>query len=79
MPTRFDNKINRSGTSRPKPTVRKVPADSVPYGESMSRNGKHVWTAYDGERLIVVGATSTEVRVKYREALKALERGIKEG
>lgn len=28
------------------PLVRKVPADSVPYGESISRNGQTVWAAY---------------------------------
>ncbi len=48
--------------------VRKVPADSVPYGSSISRNGKFVWCAYDGERLVCVAATAPEARRKYREA-----------
>jgi len=35
------------------PVVRKVPADSVPYGESISHN-KTLWAAFDGERLVCV-------------------------
>jgi hypothetical protein len=59
---------------RYKPTIRKVPADSVPYGESISRNGRTVWAAYDGETLVVVAATADEARCKYREVRKARER-----
>ncbi len=73
MATRFDNRVNRS-TTKYKPTIRKVPADSVPYGENISRNGRTVWAAYDGETLVVVAATAGEARTKYREALKARER-----
>jgi hypothetical protein len=51
------------------PTIRKVPADSVPYGESISRNGRTVWSASDGERLVCVAATAEEARRKYREML----------
>lgn len=50
----------------PDMSVRKVPADSVPYGDSISRNGDTVWTAYDGETLIAVAATADEVRDKYK-------------
>ena len=50
--------------------VRKVPADSVPYGSSISRNGRTVWAAYDGERLVCVAATAPEARRKYRETRK---------
>ena len=60
------------------PTLRKVPADSVPYGENISRNGRTVWAAYDGDTLVTVGATSEEVRIKYREArgfMKNLKKG----
>ena len=46
--------------------VRKLRADSVPYGESISRNGKVVWAAYDGERLVCVAATAGEARRKYK-------------
>jgi hypothetical protein len=52
----------------PKIDVRKVPADSVPYGSSISHNGKTVWAAYDGERLVCVAATAPQARRKYREA-----------
>lgn len=52
-------------------TVRKVPADSVPFGESISRNGRTVFAAYDGERLVAVGATTEEARRKYRDAYYA--------
>lgn len=73
MADRFDNKINHT-TIRYKPTIRKVPADSVPYGESISRNGKHVWCAYDGDVLIAVAATADEARCQYREAWKKRKR-----
>ena len=46
-------------------TIRKVPADSVPYGPDICRVGKHVWAAYtlDGV-LVAVGATRGEARNK---------------
>ena len=51
------------------PTVRKVPADSVSFGTSISNNGRTVWAAFnDAGQLVCVGATSSEVRRKYREA-----------
>jgi len=63
-----------SSTRRPDPhppTIRKVPADSVPYGESISRNGRTVWAAFDdAEVLVAVAATAPEVRAKYREAMR---------
>ena len=59
------------------PIVRKVPADSVPYGSSISHNGKTVWAAFnDAGQLVYVGATSSEVRRRYREALQRAEMGI---
>jgi hypothetical protein len=48
--------------------VRKVPASSVPYGSDISRNGKTVWAAFDGERLVCVAGSAPEARRKYREA-----------
>jgi hypothetical protein len=55
------------GPDRYRPTrIAKVPANSVPYGSSISRNGNTVWAAYDGEVIVAVGATATEVRAKYR-------------
>lgn len=54
----------------PKMSIRKVPADSVPYGDSISRNGVTVWAAYDragdGETLVAVAATADDARAKYR-------------
>ena len=49
------------------PTIRKVPSDSVPYGESISLNGKHVWAAYDGDTLVAVAPTAGEARLKYQQ------------
>ena len=76
MPTRFDNKINSHSPDKHPPTIRKVPADSVPYGESISPNGRTVWVALDGERLVCFAATATEARRTYREICKSL---IKKG
>lgn len=67
-----DRNANRvtHGPHRPDPhppTVRKVPADSVSYGESISLNGKTVWAAYDDAgRLIAVAATADEARHQYK-------------
>ena len=65
------------GRSRPLPatvTIRKVPADSVPYGDSISHNGKAVWAAFDGESRVAVGATAGEARRKFWQVRKAAER-----
>jgi hypothetical protein len=51
------------------PVLRKVPADSVPYGESISGNGRTVIAAYHGERLVCVAATAEEARRRYRALL----------
>ena len=46
--------------------VRKVSAASVPYGSSISRNGRTVWAAYDSDgALVTVAATSAEARSRY--------------
>jgi predicted negative regulator of RcsB-dependent stress response len=55
------------------PTLRKVDASSVMFGESISTNGKTLWAAYDGEQLVAVGASSDEARRKYNEALRREE------
>lgn len=52
-----------------KPTVKKVPADSVPYGTDICTRGNSVWAAYSGEELIAVGATAKEARAKYTRAM----------
>jgi hypothetical protein len=65
---RHGNKIYRPKPDPDPPTVRKVPADSVPFGDSISINGKTVWAAYDARgTLIAIAATASEVRRKYRE------------
>jgi hypothetical protein len=70
---RHGNRIERYKPDAPI-DIRKVPADSVPYGESISRNGRTVWVAYDGDRLVCIGATAGEARSKYK-LLKAKEIG----
>ncbi|MCU1301515.1 MAG: hypothetical protein JWQ87_1799 [Candidatus Sulfotelmatobacter sp.] len=50
----------------PELSLRKVSADSVPHGTSISRSGKYVWAAFHGERLVAVGATADEARHKYQ-------------
>lgn len=71
---RFDNSHGNKIRTRTAPTegfdVRKVRADTVPYGESISPNGETVWVAYDGERLLCVAATAEEARRKGRAAIQ---------
>lgn len=61
------NRTRQRVTPREHIPVVKVPASSVPYGESISRNGRTVCAVYDGDRLVAVGATADEARRKYRE------------
>lgn len=70
------NRISTHSQDKHPPTIRKVDASTVPFGESISRNGKHVYVAYDGERRVCIAATATEARRKYREICKSL---IKKG
>jgi hypothetical protein len=49
----------------PEMSVRRIPVDSMPYGSSISRNGKTLWGAFHSDRLVAVGATSGEARRKY--------------
>lgn len=52
--------------------VHKVPAASVPYGESISTRGDYVWCAYDDRgTLVCVAATAKEARRKYQERKRA--------
>lgn len=48
-----------------KPTIRKQPADSVPYGTDIAQHGRWVYVAYDGARRVCVGATAKEARKQY--------------
>ena len=50
-----------------KPTVRKVLASTVPYGDAIFTRGEHVWAVCDGDRLVCVAATSKEARELYRK------------
>lgn len=70
-----DTHGNKTWPHKPDPhpptSVRKVPADSVPLGQLLSANGRWVWAAWNGEELIAVAATATEVRAKYRREMYA--------
>jgi hypothetical protein len=72
LATRFDNRINTHRPDEHPPTIRKVPAATVPYGDSISRNGQTVWVALDGDQLICVAATAEEARRKSRAIRKSL-------
>ena len=50
--------------STPKPV--KVPASSVPFGDSISRNGRYVWVVMEGGRVVAIGATADEAGRKYK-------------
>ena len=49
------------------PTFKKVPADSVRYGESISTRGGCIWCAYSDGKLVVVAATAKEFRRRYKQ------------
>ena len=69
VPRKHGNKVypRRSQAEiHPERSVRKVPADSVPYGESISRNGRTVWAAYHNDVFVCAAATADEARGKYR-------------
>lgn len=46
------------------PTIRKLPADSVPYGKDIAQRS-WVYGAFDGENLVCVRATAPEARRAY--------------
>ncbi len=50
---------------QPKLTVCKQPADSVPYGDSITTRGGYVWCVYSGETLLGVYATAKEAKRKH--------------
>ena len=53
-----------------KPTIRRVLASSVSFGEDICTRGKHVWAVYSqDEKLLAVAATKREART---EELKAM-------
>jgi len=69
MATRWTNKI-KIGSRRVQPTVRKVSADSVPYGPNISTQGNYVWCAYEGDEVVAIAPTAAEARGKHREAMR---------
>ncbi len=71
---RWSNKVHTRMQPQRGPIVRKVPADSVPYGSDISVNGRTVWAAYNGDRLIAVAPTAEEARRKGRDALAREQR-----
>ena len=62
---RHGNKVGKYRPDPNPPTVRKVPATSVPYGDSISRNGRTVWVVLEGERVVCVAATAAAVANPY--------------
>jgi hypothetical protein len=56
-------------------TIRKEPSADHRYGKDVSRRGGYVYAAYSDDKVIAIGATVKEARMKYREAYDA-ERGI---
>jgi hypothetical protein len=69
MDTTHGNKTGWPHKPDPLLKVRKVPADSVPFGDSISRNGRTVWAAYRADELIAIGATAPEARANYRSVM----------
>ncbi len=60
------------------PVPVKVPADSVPFGSDVSRNGKHAWVIYlDGE-LLCMGATAKEAKRHSYGAMARLDAARRE-
>lgn len=54
--------------------VRKVTADSVPFGESISTNGKTVWVCVDaGGKILATAATAPEARRRANKQRTARE------
>lgn len=45
----------------------KVDMDSVPYGSSISHNGRWVWAAYHDGAFVCAAASRDECRSKYRD------------
>ena len=56
----------------PELEIRKVPADSVPFGDSISRNGRTVRAAYHNGMLVALADTAEAARRKYREWIASI-------
>lgn len=56
--------------------VCKIPASSVPLGESIARNGKTLWGAFHGDILIAWADTAGEARSRYRHRVHDVLRGL---
>jgi hypothetical protein len=55
------------------PTLRKIPADSVPLGDSMTHR-PYLWGAFHDEELMAWAATAPEARAKFVKAMRVRER-----
>jgi hypothetical protein len=56
----------------PSVSVRKIPVSEGPwYAEDISRDGRTVWAAFDGDELLCIAATADKVRSKCRDILRA--------
>jgi hypothetical protein len=51
----------------PAMSVRKVDAATVPYGESVSKNGRVCWAAFHDGEFVCCAATRDECWTKYRD------------
>ena len=77
MPDLEDNRINSNPHKELDIELHKVPADSVPYGESISTRGDYVWAAYDDRgALVCVAATAKEVRRKYLQRKRVTVKNV---
>jgi hypothetical protein len=65
----------------PERSIVKVPADSVPYGTDVSRNGRDVWAVFDYGELLCIAPTAKEARRKAYDAKARLDaaRRVAEG
>jgi hypothetical protein len=48
----------------PERSIVNVPADSVPFGTDVSRNGRDVWAVYEAGQLLCLAPTAKEARRK---------------
>jgi hypothetical protein len=68
-PSPMQHERSKKPRTTPRPIaladVRKVPAETVPYGTDISLNGRTVWAAFHEDRVVAVAASAKEARRKY--------------
>ena len=57
----------------PQRSIVKVPADSVPFGKEVSKNGRGVWAVYEAGELLCLAPTTKEARRKAYDAKARLD------